>query len=315
MNKPIPLPTATILVVDDVQSIRLAMREHLAKEFRVIDVGSPEEAIRICAEQKIDLLISDIKMPGMSGLELIRILRHQYKDMQYALITAYNVDDYVRLAREEGIYHIIPKSVFLELNFISSLARKLLSNDYFGVKHYFPNAEEREVHLSDIHKMHKALAEKGLEKNVYYHCRIATHDESRTICDRIGELFHAQKTLPSLPQVLEELCTNALKYSQENKTFELCFGMLNDRAVISIIDYNGSLDREQILFHIERQVTLDTSGLPIGLGDLHGRGLHISREQCEHLIFNIEPGRRTEIIGILRPHQQSYNRAISIFQK
>ena len=310
-----PLYAGKVLVVDDVQSIRMAVREHLSKEFDVVDVPSASEALRICEEEKIDLLISDIKMPGMSGIELIRTLREKYSYMHYVLMTAYNVDDYVRLAREEGIYHIIPKSVFMDLDFFSSLARKLLSGDYFGIDHYFPNTHKEELHLSDIHKMYKILPEVALKIDTYYHCRIATSEESQMVCDRVGELLLAHQALTTVPQVLEELCTNALKHSKKNEIFSLYFGILRERAVIAVVDHDGSLDKEQILFHIERQVTLDTAGLPIGLGDLHGRGLHITREQCEHLIFNIDPGHRTEVIGVLRPHQKGYNHAISIFQK
>ena len=108
---------AHILVVDDVQSIRLAVCEHLSREFKVSATSGAAEAMEMCARVKIDLLITDIKMPGMSGIQLIHTLRKQYPRMQFALMTAYNVDDYVRIARNEGIYHIIPKSVFMDLGF------------------------------------------------------------------------------------------------------------------------------------------------------------------------------------------------------
>ena len=255
-------------------------------------------------------------MPGMSGIQLIHTLRKQYAYMQFALMTAYNVDDYVRIAREEGIYHIIPKSVFLDLGFFSTLARKLLSGNYFGIEHYFPNIKQKELHLSDIHKLHKVLPEPQLELNMYYKCRIASTDENRIINERVSELLLAHQASPHIPLVLEELCANALRYSEKCAYFELCFGLLNENTVITVIDYDGKLDREQVLLHIERHITLDSSsGLPIGLEDLRGRGLYISREQCEHLIFNIHPKHKTEIIGIIRPKQIGYNHAISIFQK
>ena len=164
--------------------------------------------------------------------------------------------------------------------------------------------------------MHKALPEPQLELNTYYKCRIASADENRILNERVSALLLAQQASPRISLVLEELCANALRYSEKRSYFELCFGVLHENTVISVIDYDGNLDREKVLSHIERHITLDNaSGLPIGVADLHGRGLYISREQCEHLIFNIHLQHKTEIIAIMRPKQNSYNHAISIFQK
>ncbi len=306
---------ANILVVDDVESIRLMICEYLSREFNVHKAQDAKQALDICRKQEIDLVITDIKMPGMSGVELICILRESYPNMQYALMTAYNVDDFITLAREKGICNIIPKSIFLNIHHILILARKLLDKNPFGIGHYFPKANIEKLQLANFYSMYKNLSEHKLKKDTYYMCSITNKNENRNMSEKVGQLLINNGSHPCVQQVLEELCGNAIKHTKDGRGFELCFGMLNEYTVIGVIDYSGGLDYKQILLHLERQVTIDEkSGLPIGVEDSHGRGLYISREQCEHLIFNIDPDKKTEIIGILSLEPVQRSRAVSIFQ-
>lgn len=313
---PILEKRAKILIVDDVFSIRSAIRKHLSREFEVSEAANAKEAIELCKEIKMDLVITDIKMPGLSGIELIRLLRQEHPDTKYVLMTAYNVDDFVSLLRKEKIWNIIPKSTFLDINHVSTLSRKLLCHDPFGIHYYFPQIRMRELAISDIHRIHKELPQKTLSSATYYLCRISTPEENRIIGSKAAELLLESGAPVSVQQVLEELCANSLRCTQKSKSFDLCFGIIKEDAVISVTDYEGSLDREKILLYLERQVSIDLeSGLPFGLEDTHGRGLYIIRENCEHLIFNIDPGNKTEIIAILKAKSIHNSRALSIFQK
>ena len=307
---------AKILVVDDVASIRSAIRKYLSQEFEVSEAANANEAIELCKQIKMDLVITDIKMPGISGIDLIRILRKDHPDTKYVLMTAYNVDDFVSLLRKEKIWNIIPKSTFLDINSVLTLSRKLLCQNPFGIHYYFPQAQTKELMISDIHRMHRELPQKTLTLDDYYICRIATPEENRIIGANVAELLLASGAAPSVQQVLEELCANALRYTKKSKSFDLGFGILEKSVVIGVIDYEGTLDRELILLHLERQVSIDAdSGLPVGLKDAHGRGLYITRENCDHLVFNIDPGHKTEIIAILKTKAMYNCRAVSIFQK
>jgi len=62
----------SILVVDDIFSIRLAIQDFLSPHFTVVTAGDGQEALEILSERRFDLLLSDIRMPGMSGIELIQ---------------------------------------------------------------------------------------------------------------------------------------------------------------------------------------------------------------------------------------------------
>ena len=66
----------TILVVDDDEAIRTLLQEELSDEgYRVIIAGSAREALKKVEEEALDLVVLDIRMPGMDGLEALpRIL-------------------------------------------------------------------------------------------------------------------------------------------------------------------------------------------------------------------------------------------------
>ena len=63
-----------ILIVDDQREMRMVLRsgiESLGAEFQVVDVPSGEEALLEISMREIDLLVADVRLPGISGLELI----------------------------------------------------------------------------------------------------------------------------------------------------------------------------------------------------------------------------------------------------
>jgi DNA-binding NtrC family response regulator len=61
----------TILIVDDDEDVREIARQALSvRKYIALDTGDPQEAIRMVKEQRIDLLLTDVVMPLMSGTEL-----------------------------------------------------------------------------------------------------------------------------------------------------------------------------------------------------------------------------------------------------
>jgi DNA-binding response OmpR family regulator len=79
-----------ILVVDDEESIRLLYQEELQEQgYEVILAEDAEEAIVKFTEMCPHLVILDIKMPGLSGIDLLRTLRERSRDVPIILSTAY----------------------------------------------------------------------------------------------------------------------------------------------------------------------------------------------------------------------------------
>ena len=79
-----------ILVVDDApDTLEVIQRNLTAKGYQVITAPAAVEAIEILESASIDLVITDLKMPGVSGLELIRHIRENYKNVEVMMITGY----------------------------------------------------------------------------------------------------------------------------------------------------------------------------------------------------------------------------------
>lgn len=89
-----------IVIVDDEDDIREILSYNLAKEgFKVFSASTGQEGLAICREEKPDLVILDVMMPGMDGVEVCEILR-KTPGMEYVLIcflTARN-EDYSHIA-------------------------------------------------------------------------------------------------------------------------------------------------------------------------------------------------------------------------
>ena len=100
----------TILIVDDESRVLDSLEAILAAEFRVLRAGHGEEALaRLEAEPDVAVIVTDHRMPGMTGVELLR--RSQEKtDAVRIVLTAYtDVDNLMEAINTGRIYHFIPK--------------------------------------------------------------------------------------------------------------------------------------------------------------------------------------------------------------
>jgi CheY-like chemotaxis protein len=80
----------TILVVDDEENIRWLYREELEDEgYKITDAASGEEALAIVPELKPDLVVMDIKMPGISGGDTLIKIKEIDKNIPVILCSAY----------------------------------------------------------------------------------------------------------------------------------------------------------------------------------------------------------------------------------
>lgn len=79
-----------VLIVDDAaETLEVLQRNLTAQGYAVLSAQSVAEAVSILESAPVDLVITDLKMPGASGLELIREVREHYKDTEIMMITGY----------------------------------------------------------------------------------------------------------------------------------------------------------------------------------------------------------------------------------
>ena len=93
-----------ILIVDDDEQVRKLLKEYLQEENDCRDVASAEEALSLLRSFQFDLVLSDIQMPGLSGLEMApRILEHS-PDTVVIMISGEQTIDYAIEAMRAGAF-------------------------------------------------------------------------------------------------------------------------------------------------------------------------------------------------------------------
>ncbi|MGB8213254.1 MAG: response regulator [Anaerolineales bacterium] len=107
--------TISILVVDDNPTMADTLADILeAKGFTVHAAASGSEALGILQEQAVDILLTDVKMPEMNGLELYRKARKIHPKLITIFMTAYSADDLIRQGMVEGIKTVLDKPVDID---------------------------------------------------------------------------------------------------------------------------------------------------------------------------------------------------------
>jgi CheY-like chemotaxis protein len=286
--------TKKVLIVDDEPEMRRLIGGYLrdVEHYAVAEAGSGFEALGILALRQFDLIISDINMPGMRGFELLDIVKERFPAMRRVLITAYDVEGYFELAIKYDIGNIFAKTAPFNFEELSVAIRNLLSNDIFGLERYFEAAAERmRFSLRDARSLDRY---------------------ARKITEFLGDRGRAKH----LEVGALELLTNAVFYGVRresperkeqwdldgrlpcDKTIVVTAARDREKYGLSVFDEGGRLKKEDVLYWMHRQARRDENGLPIGVGDAHGRGLFIARRYCDRLVINVESGKRTEVIII-----------------
>lgn len=103
-----------ILLVDDDPNICLVIREFLEKRNHTVTAVSDGLKALLYLDEKIDLLISDIQMPGISGIELLRTTRDRFPKLPVILITAHSSFDTAIAALRHQAYDYLQKPIKLQ---------------------------------------------------------------------------------------------------------------------------------------------------------------------------------------------------------
>jgi len=113
-----------IMIVDDERDVEILFRQQFRREVRegLIDLCyafSGEEALeylRSLSPPDVVCILSDINMPGISGLELLRLVKEQYPQIRVSMITAYGDEYNFKTAMSTGAEHYFTKPIdFLQI--------------------------------------------------------------------------------------------------------------------------------------------------------------------------------------------------------
>jgi len=100
----------TILVVDDEPNYLIVLSELLKEEgYEVITAQKGEDGLKIVQDTDLDLVITDMRMPGMDGLELLKSVKSYNKDLPVIMITAFGEVEKAVVAMKAGAYNYLAK--------------------------------------------------------------------------------------------------------------------------------------------------------------------------------------------------------------
>ena len=115
----------SIFIVDDDQGILDSFDAMLGDDYPLVMVDNGRKAIRLLSEQNPRLMFLDIKMPGMTGMDVLKWIREQHMPIEVVIVTALPQDRYEELAHQYGVYRYLKKP--LDVDEVEGLARAVLN--------------------------------------------------------------------------------------------------------------------------------------------------------------------------------------------
>jgi len=168
-----------VLVVDDEEDMLWMLQRNLNKgmsDMEVLAASSGEEALAVLSDKKVNLVITDINMPGMNGLDLLIEVNNRYPDTGVIIMTAYPSNTYEREAMMGGSLRFVEKP--FDINDMRDIVKDVLktSDGFQGTLDG--------IDLMDIVQFN------GLSKATSA-LKVTTADQEGMIFFKKGEVVHA----------------------------------------------------------------------------------------------------------------------------
>ena len=241
----------TVLVVDDDQSLRRVMEMQLEEiGCQVLVAASGPEALEILASRAIPVVLTDLKMPGMSGLELLRRVRKEHTETAVLVITAYGTVESAVLAMREGAYDYLTKP--LDYSQLAIVVRRALEHqDLLEEVRYLRTTLDRKYGFESIvgksqELLHVLdLASRAAQSN----STVLIRGETGTGKELLAKAIHRNSRRKDLPFVTIN-CGAIPKDLLESELFGYCKGsftgaMANKAGRVEMAD-QGTLFLDEI---------------------------------------------------------------------
>lgn len=235
-----PFSTITLLIVDDEAEIRFGLRSIIPWEDYSISVigtaANGAEALDKIRYYEPDIVITDIQMPGMSGLELVRRARDEQFDCSFVILSGYDEFEYARTAIKYGIIDYLLKPISIKE--LTELIHKL-REDILSKRDYHSDQ------LSTLRKLRKAQI--SLRKH-----------------NLIPQLLRGELSAPELRKVI-------LDYSLPIKDMESCAVLI--QAYSAHQNAEESIELNQVLIPLRITLEKEFEGKPVLVAEYPPAGL------------------------------------------
>lgn len=92
-----------ILYVDDESINILLFKTLMSKKYEIITASNGDEGLELLKKNTVDFVVSDMRMPGMTGLEFIKKAHDIYDGIKYFILTGYSIDEEIEDAIKSKI--------------------------------------------------------------------------------------------------------------------------------------------------------------------------------------------------------------------
>jgi DNA-binding NtrC family response regulator len=134
----------TILVVDDDEGMRDTLTAVLRRDYRVLRAGTGEAALQMMEKEDVDLMMLDVRLPGINGFEVLKIVKENYPYVEVIVISVLKELDTAIEAMRYGAYHYVSKDF-----------------DVDGVRTLVANASERQDLSRSVMRLSAEVAEQN----------------------------------------------------------------------------------------------------------------------------------------------------------
>lgn len=286
-----------ILIVDDSRSVRHLFENIFTSDpnFRVETAESGAQALALFKDKHTSgadpfgFVLTDINMPEMDGFTVIETIKALDPNVKTGMITGFNVDDYIKMALEKGIFNIICKMDDPD-DIVKTVQNLITGENIFGIRNYLePGAEIRKLQITDTAKLKEAVN------------TILAYGETQLNEDKIY----------GLKTGLVEMGTNAIYHAygyekgsqvvlKETERVVIEYGMDHEKLVVVIVDVSGTLTKERVLTQLNKGINPTQEDL-IASG---GRGIYLTRFLCDKVVVNLDVSRKTEVVLIMYFNQE-----------
>src|SRR5262245_12238358 len=134
----------TLLIVDDDEGMRDTLTAVLRRDYRILRAATGETALQMMESEDIDLMMLDVRLPGINGFEVLKITKENYPYVEVIVISVIKELEAAIEAMRFGAYHYISKDFDVE-----------------GVRTLVGNASERQDLSRSVMRLSAEVAEQN----------------------------------------------------------------------------------------------------------------------------------------------------------
>ncbi len=188
---------SNLWIIDDEESIRTICSSALEDLFDIKTFKDASEALLALNTNKPDLIITDIRMPGMSGLELLQKVSSKHPNLPTIVITAHSDIDNALSAYKGGAFEYLAKP--FDVDSIRNLAQKAIKNSASLMKANTNSHEKKSKIIGQAESLQNVF--RAIGKISKADISVLIRGESGTGKELIAETIHSNSTRSNMPFV------------------------------------------------------------------------------------------------------------------